>query len=334
MYRGARVTATEPKAPCRGREPRAREAEHPPDQLTAGERWARDELARLLVDRFSPRASASFLAASFRRSAQVRGQRPALARQARLWLSAGALPWLVMVVAGRPADRGRAGAGLAWWTAVALMLDWHLGMVETADGRLRPLSGADALTLTRAWLVPVAAWSPTPPVCGLAAASDALDGALARRGHPTRAGRDLEGLVDACFTAAALRGLVRSGRLGRAAAGLEGARVGAGALYATWIYFARARPPDPYVAGAGRVTSAIRVGALLAAGSGRRRIADAALACGSLASMALLARAAARSAALRAPNPTPASAPDDPGATRAAHASPARGSACERRTAR
>ena len=41
------------------------------------------------------------------------------------------------------------------------------------------------------------------------AISDVLDGVLARRSGPTRAGRDLEGLVDACFGAAALRGALR-----------------------------------------------------------------------------------------------------------------------------
>lgn len=300
MYRGARVTAIEPEARPNGRRPRLRECEQLLDELTAGERWAREELRRLLAQHFSPRALASFLAASFRRSAAVRSQRPALARQSRRWLCAGAVPWLGLALVGHPRSRRRAGAGLAWWTAVALMLDWHLGMLETADGRPRPLSGADALTLTRAWLVPVAAWCPTPAVCALAAVSDALDGPLARRGQPTRAGRDLEGLVDACFTAAALLGLVRSGRLGRPAVGLEGARVGAGALYATWTYFARARAPDRSVVRAARATSAIRVAALVAAGSGRRRIGDAALSAGSLASVALLARAAARSA--RAPS--------------------------------
>jgi len=296
MYRGPRVTATEPEPLPGRRRSLARDRGHGPDPRTEGERWAREELGRLLAHRFSPRAVASFLAASFRRSAQVRGERPVLARQSRRWLFAGAVPWLGLALAGPPAGRRRAGAGLAWWAAVALMLDWHLGMVETADGQPRPLSGADALTLTRAWLVPVAAWSPTPPVCALAAASDALDGVLARRGQPTRAGRDLEGLVDACFTAAALGGLVRSGRLGRSAVGLEGARVGAGTLYATWVYFAHARPPDPQVARAARVTSAIRVAGLLAAGSGWRRIGDATLSAGSLASVALVVRAAARSA--------------------------------------
>ena len=56
--------------------------------------------------------------------------------------------------------------------------------------------------------------APQPWICALALASDGLDGALARRSGPTRLGRDLEGLADAAFAAAALRGAVRHGWLG------------------------------------------------------------------------------------------------------------------------
>ncbi|MFL5904766.1 MAG: hypothetical protein ACJ76Q_13305, partial [Solirubrobacteraceae bacterium] len=93
--------------------------------LTDGERWARAELERLLDRRFSPAAVAGFLAASFRRSADVRHSRPELARQSRRWMAVGAAAWLL------PPFRARARSGLAWWALVSLMLDWHLGMVET-----------------------------------------------------------------------------------------------------------------------------------------------------------------------------------------------------------
>ena len=122
----------------------------------------------------------------------------------------------------------------------AVMLDWHLGMFETEDGRPRNLGAADALTLARAWLVPVALDAPTPLVCLAAAATDALDGPAARRAGPTRAGRDLEGLVDACFAAAALRGARRRGWLGRAPVAGELARIGAGFAYAVGVWFGRA----------------------------------------------------------------------------------------------
>jgi hypothetical protein len=90
-------------------------------------------------------------------------------------------------------------AGLAWWAACAAMLDWHLGMVEEEDGRPASLAAADACTLARAWLVPVAADAAHPAAVALAAATDVLDGRLARASRTTRAGRDLEGLVDLCF---------------------------------------------------------------------------------------------------------------------------------------
>ena len=243
--------------------------------LTDGERWARAEFERLLERRFSPGAVAGFLAASFRRSAHVRRSRPELARQSRRWMAIGAAACLL------PPFRARARAGLAWWALTSLMLDWHLGMIETTDGRRRPLSGADALTLARAWLVPVAARAPTPAVMGAAALSDVVDGALGRRGEPTRAGRDLEGLVDACFGAAALRGALRRGAVAPAAVGVELARLGAGFGYALAIYFGRAEAPDPRVTRAARPATPVRAAGLVAAGLGRRRRASALLAAGS-----------------------------------------------------
>ena len=91
------------------------------------------------------------------------------------------------------------------------MLDWHIGMLESEDGRPRNLGAADACTLVRVWLVPAAADTPQPWMCALAFASDGLDGRLARASVPTRLGRDLEGLADAAFAVAALRGARRPG---------------------------------------------------------------------------------------------------------------------------
>jgi hypothetical protein len=84
--------------------------------------------------------------------------------------------WLVLAAGGVQPFRRRLRLGLAWWSATGLMLDWHLGMFEMVDGRPGNLGAADALTLARAWLIPVALDTPTPIVCGLAAATDALDG--------------------------------------------------------------------------------------------------------------------------------------------------------------
>jgi len=234
--------------------------------LTDGERWTREQLELLLAARFSPAAVIRFLVASQRRTGQTRRARPALAAQAYGWIALGALAWLSLAATGvQPFDRRRR-SGLAWWAATAVMLDWHLGMVESEDGRPRRLGPADAATLLRVWLVPVAADRPAPLVCVVAFASDGIDGALARRAGPTRIGRDLEGLADACFSAAALRGAVRRRWLGRAAAGAELARLGIGFAYALWVYFGRAQAPDPRVVRAARVTTPLRAAGLVVAG--------------------------------------------------------------------
>jgi hypothetical protein len=261
---------------------------------TDGERWARDALARLRDDAFTPAAAGRFLGDSFGRAAQRRRERPELARQAWSWMGAGAALWLTLAAAGAEPFRGRVRSGIAWWAAVALMVDSHLGMVETEDGRPRPLGAADALTLARAWLVPVAAASPTPAVCVLAGVSDVLDGPLARRAGPTRMGRDLEGLVDTAFAAAALRGALRRGWIGPAAVAGELTRLGAGFGYALAVYFGRADAPDPAVTRAARLTTPVRVAGLVVAGTGRRRLADALVAGGSAVSVAVTARSLAR----------------------------------------
>lgn len=258
-------------------------------ELTAGQRWAAEQLAELRGARFAPRALGGFLAASLRRSGQVRAARPDLVRQSRRWMAAGAAAWLALAVARVEPFCNRRRAGLGWWTATALMLDWHLGMLETTEGAPRPLGPADAATLTRAWLVPVVATHPTALVCLIAGASDVVDGHLARATAPTRAGRDLEGLVDACFLAAALAGLRRRRALGRGVVIAEGARVAAGTGYAVYEYFAHARAPDDDILGAGRATTAARLGGLAAAAAGRRRVGATLLAAGSAAGMAQVA---------------------------------------------
>jgi phosphatidylglycerophosphate synthase len=264
--------------------------------LTAGEVWAREQLELLLASRFAPGATGRFVAASWRRSAKIRAARPELARRAYTWLALGTAAWLAPAAAGVQPFRRRLGVGLAWWGSTSVMLDWHLGMFETEDGRPRQLGAADALTLARAWLVPVVADSPTVLVCGLAAVADALDGWLARRTEPTRAGRDLEGLVDACFALAALRGLTRAGRLGRAAGLAEASRLTAGVGYATFAYLGRVRAPEVPLVHAARSTSAVRFAGVLAAAAGRRRVGGALLVSGSVCSVALTALAARRSA--------------------------------------
>jgi phosphatidylglycerophosphate synthase len=260
--------------------------------VTEGERWVREQFGMLLTQRFTPAAGTRFLGDSWRRSAAIRRERPALARRAHRWAAAGGVAWLALAAAGAEPFRRRLREGLAWWAATAMMLDWHLGMFETADGRARNLRAGDALTLARAWLVPVALDCPTPLVCTLAAASDALDGPVARRGGATRAGRDLEGLVDACFAAAALRGALRRGWLPPVVARAELLRIGIGLGYALAMYFGRARPPRQELLRAARAATAMRVGGLVLAGTPRRRAAAVMLAIGSVASVALVVAAA------------------------------------------
>lgn len=256
-------------------------------ELTEGEQWAREQLSALLARRFTPAAIARFLWSSWRRSAQIRRERPELARRSWLWLAIGAAAYLP-----RPERRG----ALAWWGLTAVMLDWHLGMFETEAGEPRNLGPADALTMARAWLVPVAHAAPTPAVVLAAAGTDVLDGIAARASHPTRAGRDLEGLVDACFGAAALRGAIRAGHLSPVAGKAELARLAAGFLFALGVYFGRAQPPPGDLVHAARATTTLRVGGLVMAGLGHRRTGDALLLAGCAASVALLARALTRGA--------------------------------------
>jgi hypothetical protein len=261
---------------------------------TSGELWAAEQLALLLDARFAPRAVARFLAASQWRCNAERRARPRTARRTRHWIGAGTAAWGGLALAGHEPFRRRAGAFAAWWALTWLMLDWHIGMVETEDGRTRNLGPADACTLVRVWLVPAAADTPAPWMCALAFATDGLDGRLARASEPTRIGRDLEGLADWAFAAAALRGAVRRGWLGRGAGRSELVRLGAGLGYALVVWFGSARTPDPRVLHAARVTTPVRAAGLVAAGLGYKRVAGAFVASGAGWSAAAIGRALVR----------------------------------------
>jgi phosphatidylglycerophosphate synthase len=263
--------------------------------LTEGELWTRQQLAELLARRFSPVAVAEFLAASQRRANDVRARRPALGRQSRRWGLAGAAAWLGLAAAGRQPFRGNLVEGLTWWALTWTMLDWHLGMVETEDGRPRPLGPADALTLARVWLAPVVIDRPGATLATAGFATDVLDGMAARSlGEPTRAGRDLEGLADACFAAALLVGLRRHDAIGRAASAAELTRLGAGFAYSVAVYFARVEPPDRELTRAARPTAALRAAGMLAATVGRRGAGTALVGAGCAWSIALVGRALRR----------------------------------------
>jgi phosphatidylglycerophosphate synthase len=134
-------------------------------------------------------------------------------------------------------------------------------------------------------------------MCALALATDGLDGRLARAAEPTRIGRELEGLADWAFAAAALRGAVARGWLGRGAGAGELARLAIGLGYALFVWFGSASAPDPRVLRAARVTTPVRAGGLVAAGLGHRRVADGLVIGG--AAWSALATAAALGRALR-----------------------------------
>ncbi len=121
----------------------------------------------------------------------------------------------------------------------------------------------------------------------IAGLTDALDGPLARRAEPTRAGRDLEGLVDACFTAAALRGARRQDLIARWAVAAESLRIGSGTAYGLATYFLYTTPPDGGVIRAARRLSPLRTCGLLLATTGRRRTGTTLLGTGALASVGL-----------------------------------------------
>lgn len=263
-------------------------------EFTAGELWVREELALLLAERISPHAVARFLCRSQQRANAERALHPATAARIRAWFATGALAWLTLAAADVPPFRRRLRGGLASWAATAVMLDWHIGMLETEAGDPRNLGVADALTLMRAWLIPVVADAATPAVVLLAAATDALDGPIARATAPTRAGRDLEGLVDACFTAAALRGAARDDVLPRVVARLELLRLGLGCAYTLSVYLTRADAPELAVVRAARTATPVRTGGLVVAALGRRRAGGGLLAAGSLWSIATIAAALAR----------------------------------------
>jgi len=254
----------------------------PASEATEGELWAREQLAALLRARLTPRAIARFLWASQRRATRIRAERPEVAAREALYAAVGVAAWLVLAARGVEPFRRRLRSGLGGWALTVLMLDWHLGMLETEDGRLRNLGAADATTLLRAALVPAVADSGAAVLCALGFASDVVDGRLARAAEPTRLGRDLEGLVDAIFFTAALRGARRAQHITRVAASAELMRLGIGVSYAVAVYFARAQPPSLVLLHAARVSTPVRALGLILAGAGHRRMGSGLLLAGSV----------------------------------------------------
>jgi phosphatidylglycerophosphate synthase len=152
------------------------------------------------------------------------------------------------------------------------MFDWHLGMVETADGRERRLAPADALTLARLWAAPVVRRLPEPWLVAAGMATDLLDGALARRAGPTRLGRDFDSTADTLFLSGAQRGAAERHGLDARLFDLERARlaIATAVTLAGWFGASEAAPAQRSRGPAAVLATA---GALLAA-SGRTRAAE------------------------------------------------------------
>ena len=255
---------------------------------TEGELWARAALADLRRGSFGLRAWRQFVAASLRRAGETRRARRELARQARAWVATGAGASLIAppLLASTGLRVPRVRAQLAWWVCVSAMLDWHLGMVESPDGRPRRLSAADALTLARLWLVPFALAAPPARrwslgVLAAGGATDALDGALARAGRPTRLGHSLDKSADVAFTGAMAAAARREGWLGQGASGALAARHASVVALTALHYFLRGGPPSPHRFAEARAAGPFLFVGLAFAASGRQHIGDTLVAAGS-----------------------------------------------------
>ena len=214
--------------------------------MTEGELWTQEVLAELRASGFRPRACARFIARSL---AFARERRTDRSREHRTTLALGWMglaAWIAVALAGRP---WLAAAGAIWWLLATLMLDWHLGMLEHADGRrVEGLGPANVITFLRAGTPPalfVLFGSPAG-VALLAAAgsSDVLDGWLARRrGETTRLGRWLDGTVDGLVLGAAALGALHAGKAPTWLVGLIVLRYATPWLLIAVSTFARAQSP-------------------------------------------------------------------------------------------
>ena len=266
---------------------RAAAQRYSPRPLTDGERWTAQELSKLRRRRYRPGAWVAFLGSSLERSNESRRERPRMTRQARVWGAAGAVAWIAACAGTREAKdlRLRPLPGLLWWLAVWRMLDWHLGMAEGGDGRPRErLSPADAITLARFWLVPVA-WGAArstrglPTVIILGGLTDWLDGSLARRRGRTRLGRDLDTTADLAFLTSSAIAARAQGRVSPLGFTVLTVRHTLGLAVALYAVFGRARRPAirarPWAA-------VLRIGGLAISTTGASRTGTVLLVAGSI----------------------------------------------------
>lgn len=245
--------------------------------MTGGERWASEQLDALRAGRFAPRAWNRFLSASFRRAADTRRAREQLVRQARTWSLVGAFAGIAACIAAPRVEVAapRPQRFALWWLATALMLDWHLGMVEGPDGERRErLSAADALTLLRLWTVPFLAVQGDLPrrsrrlfsgLIAAAGAADTLDGIVARRVGTSRLGRDLDKIADASILAAAARAGRRAGWLTASVAYISSLRATLPIAAVAATYFRSGTRPPIDSAGVTRRLAPLLLGGLAVA---------------------------------------------------------------------
>ncbi|RDI74029.1 CDP-alcohol phosphatidyltransferase [Gaiella occulta] len=242
--------------------------------MTEGERWALELLAELRAARFRPRAWARFLAAALERAALERRLHRRAHRQTLALTFTGLAAWAVPAVLGHAA-LGLAGAG--WLVATMLMVDWHLGMLETPDGRpLGRLGLANTVTVARGAAVPILfAVDAGGLLVALAlfGALDVVDGALARGlDERTRLGAWLEGSLDSLVAVAFAAAAARIGAIPAWLTALILARVAVPWLVVAWLYVLTPSPPQAagavrapgYAARAPGVTAAIGLALALA----------------------------------------------------------------------
>jgi phosphatidylglycerophosphate synthase len=161
--------------------------------------WTRELLTDLRESRFRPRAWTRFLRRSFARAREGRREYPRAHLETLALGAVGLAAW-----AGGFERPGAATAGAAWWLAVVLMVDWHLGLLDHRE-RLGP---ANVLSILRAGTPPALLALGTAPLgvalFAVAGASDVLDGRLARRrGETTRLGHWLDASGDGLVLGAA-----------------------------------------------------------------------------------------------------------------------------------
>jgi hypothetical protein len=96
-----------------------------------GELWVEELLDELRGGRFRPAAWSRFLNASFARARRNRQERELAHRQVLALGAVGLVAWAGVAASGRPLF---ATLAAGWWVLVLLMVDWHLGMLERADG--------------------------------------------------------------------------------------------------------------------------------------------------------------------------------------------------------